>query len=409
MKTTGVVEEPTPAETPRRSAFLLQLAAPALFLWVMAERNFYDVLGVNRSASNDEIRKAYRKLARKYHPDINPGNKESESKFKEIAAAYDALSDPAKRKLYDEFGEAGLASGFDPEKARSYQQWQRRQDSPRAGGARAFNMDDLGDLFGDLGGAFGARRGSRSAPLRGGDIEAEMDVDFLDAVRGFQTSLTLERPVACETCHGSGTKPGSAPATCPECRGTGRASMVQGPLQFDQTCPRCLGSGRVPGDPCATCGGAGRVLQPETIRVNIPPGAEPGKRIRLRGRGEAGVRGGPAGDLYIMPRVKPHPLLTRSGRDLSMKLPITVGEAIRGATVAVPTPVGTVNVKVPAGAQSGQRLRVKGKGVPAHGQSPAGDLYLDLMVRVPREKLAEDVIDKVDQAYSDDVRKDLRL
>jgi molecular chaperone DnaJ len=373
----------------------------------MAERNFYDILRVNRNASNEEIRKAYRKLARQYHPDINPGNKEAENKFKEISVAYEALSDAKKRKLYDEFGEAGLASGFDAEKARSYQQWQ--QQSAHAGGAQEFNMDDLGDLFGDLGGRFGGGRRTRTTPIRGGDIEAEMDINFLDAVRGFQTSLTLQRPIACETCHGSGTKPGSAPTTCPECRGTGRRAVVQGPLQFAQTCPTCMGSGQLPGDPCATCGGTGRIMRPETIRVNIPPGAEPGKRIRLRGKGEAGIRGGPAGDLYIMPRIRPHPILTRSGRDLSMKLPITVGEAIRGATVEVPTPGGNVNVKVPAGAQSGQRLRVRGKGVPAHGQSSAGDLYLELMVRVPKERVAHDIVEEIDQAYSEDVRKDLRL
>jgi molecular chaperone DnaJ len=373
----------------------------------MADRNFYDILGVNRNASIDEIRKAYRKLARKYHPDINPGNKEAENKFKEISVAYDALSDAEKRKLYDEFGEAGLASGFDPEKARSYQQWQ--QESTRAGGSYQFDMDDLGDLFGNLGGIFGGGRRAQASPMRGADIEAQMEIDFLDAVRGFQTSLTLQRALTCEICHGSGAKPGTAPTTCPDCRGTGRKSVVQGPLQFGQTCPRCMGSGQLPGDPCAACGGAGRVLRSETIRVNIPPGAEPGKRIRLRGRGEAGIRGGPPGDLYIVPQIRPHALLTRSGRDLSMKLPITIGEALRGASVEVPTPVGVVKVKIPAGAQSGQRLRVRGKGVVAHGQSPAGDLYLELVVRVPKEKIAHDVIDKIDRAYTEDVRKDLRL
>src|SRR6266540_2183999 len=206
----------------------------------MADRDYYKILGVERGASHADIRKAYRKLARKYHPDINPGNKDAENKFKDLSVAYDVLSDEKKRKLYDEFGEAGLAAGFDAEKARSYQQW--RQQSAQAGGSYEFNVDNLGDLFGDLGGMF------RQEPR---------------AQRG-------------------------------------------------------------------------------PIRVNIPPGAEPGKRIRLRGKGEAGVRGGPAGDLYIVPRIRSHPILTRSGRDLSMKLPITVGEAIRGATVEVPTPVGTV-------------------------------------------------------------------
>ena len=236
-----------------------------------------------------------------------------------------------------------------------------------------------------------------------------MEINFLDAVRGFQTSLTLQRPVSCEICHGAGTKPGSTPTTCPECRGTGSKSMVQGPLQFRQTCPRCMGSGQLPGDPCAACGGTGRVLRPETIRVNIPPGAEPGRRIRIRGKGEAGIRGGPAGDLYIVPRIRSHPILARSGKDLTMELPITVGEAVGGGTVEVPTPLGAVKVKIPAGAQSGQRLRVKGKWVPSHGQTPAGDLYLMLMIRMPKEKVPHEVIDKIDQAYTEDVRKDVRL
>lgn len=373
----------------------------------MAERDYYQILGVDRGASHEEIRRAYRKLARKYHPDINPGNKEAENKFKEISVAHDILSDPEKRRLYDGFGEEGLAAGFDAGKARSYRQWQ--EQSARSGATHGFATDDLGDLFGDLGGLFGAGRRARPGPMRGEDIETAMEIDFLDAVRGFQTSLNLQRPVSCEICHGSGTRPGTTPTTCPECQGTGSKSVVDGPLHFRRSCPRCMGSGRLPGDPCAACVGTGRVLRAETIRVNIPPGAEPGKRIRLRGKGEAGVRGGPAGDLYIEPRIRPHPLLTRSGRDLTMELPITVGEAVRGATVEVPTPTGAVKVKIPAGAQSGQRLRVRGKGVPAHGQTPAGDLYLQLMVRVPMDKVAHEVIDKMDQAYTEDVRKDVRL
>jgi molecular chaperone DnaJ len=372
----------------------------------MAEKDYYQTLGVSRNASQDDIRKAYRKLARKYHPDINPGNKEAENKFKELAVAYDVLSDSEKRKLYDEFGEAGLAAGFDAEKARSYRQWQQ---SAGAGGGYEYNVDDLGDIFGDLGGIFGRGRRAAAGPERGEDIEAAMDIDFLDAVRGFQTSLSLQRHVECETCHGSGTKPGSTPKTCPECGGSGGKQVVQGPLQFRATCPRCHGTGKQPGDPCAVCGGSGRIVRSEMMRVNIPPGAEAGKRIRLRGKGEAGVRGGPAGDLYIMPRIQPHPILTRSGRDLSMELPITVGEAVRGASIEVPTPVGVVKVRIPAGAQSGQRLRVRGKGVPAHGREPEGDLYLQLMVRVPKDEIAQDVIDKIDRAYGENVRKDLRL
>lgn len=374
----------------------------------MAARDLYKILGVERGASHDDIRKAYRKLARKHHPDINPGNKEAENRFKEISAAYEVLGDSAKRKLYDEFGEAGLAPGFDPEKARGYQQWQ--EQSASTGGPSDFDIGDLGDLFGDLGGVFGrADRGQQAGPHRGADMEANLDIDFLDAVRGYQTTLTLRRPVACDTCSGSGTKPGSSPVTCPECGGTGSKALAQGPIQFRQTCPRCGGTGRLPGDPCPSCGGSGRVMRSDTVKVNIPPGAETGKRIRVPGKGEAGIRGGPPGDLYLVPRVRPHPILTRSGKDLTMDLPLTVGEALRGATLEVPTPVGAVKVKIPAGSQSGQRLRVRGKGVQAHGKTPAGDFYLRLMVRVPKDGVAPEIADRIDQAYAEDVRKDLRL
>ncbi|MGH7829282.1 MAG: zinc finger domain-containing protein, partial [Candidatus Binatia bacterium] len=219
--------------------------------------------------------------------------------------------------------------------ARSYRQWQQQSYLAGAGPGytQEFYMGELGDIFGDLGGIFGrGRRAARSGPARGQDIEAAMDIDFLDAVRGFQTALTLQRPVPCETCKGSGTKPGSTPKSCPECGGAGTKPLVEGPLQFRQTCPRCGGTGQVPGDPCPTCGGAGRVLKSETIRVNIPPGA-----------------------------------------------------------------------------QSGQLLRVKGKGVPAHGRESAGDLYLRLMVRVPKDKVGPEVVEKIDRAYTENVRKDLRL
>ena len=374
----------------------------------MADSDYYKTLGVERGASKDDVRKAYRKLARKYHPDINPGNKQAESKFKDLSVAYDVLSDEKKRKLYDEFGEAGLAAGFDAEKARSYEQW--RQQSARAGGGQqAFDMGDLGDIFGGLGGMFRQRSRTTTGPQRGSDIESSMEIDFLDAVRGFQTAITLERPVPCETCRGSGAKAGTTPTNCPQCGGSGSIAVSQGPLQYHQTCPRCSGSGKLPGEPCSACRGSGRVTRPETIRVNIPPGAEPGKQIRLRGKGEAGIRGGAAGDLLITPRIRPHPTLTRSGRDLSMDLPITVGEAVRGASIPVPTINGAISVKVPAGAQSGQQLRIKGKGVAAHGQAPAGDLYLRLMVRTPNADLADDVINKIDQAYSEDVRQNVRL
>jgi len=337
----------------------------------MATRDYYEILGVGHTATTDEIRKAYRKLARKYHPDINPGDKAAEEKFKEISVAYEVVGDPEKRKLYDEFGEQGLSPGFDAEKARTYQQWQ--QQSAQTGGSYTFESGDLNDLFG-YGGfeeLFGRRGSGRSnAALRGEDIETSMDIDFLDAVKGFQAGLTLRRAVPCD---------------------------------------RCSGTGKVSDKPCSTCGGTGRVMRTETVRVNIPPGAETGKRIRVPGKGGSGLRGGPAGDLYIVPRVREHDLFTREGNHLMMELPITIGEALRGTTIEIPTPAGPVKVKIPAGAQSGQRLRVKGKGVSAHGRNSAGDLYLRLMIKTPKDDIPKEVADRIDQAYHEDIRKDLRL
>ena len=314
----------------------------------MADRDYYKILGVDRNVSQEEIRKAYRKLARKYHPDINPGDKEFENKFKDISIAHDVVSNPKKRKLYDEFGEAGLAGGFDPDQARTYRRWQ--EQSARSGGSYEFRFEDLSDL-GDL---FSAREvfggGGRrryAGPIPGADVESVLDIDFLDAVRGFKTRLTIQR--------------------------------------------------------------AGTNAPRETITVNVPPGAETGKRIRLRGKGQPGVNGGPPGDLYIVPRVKRHSLLSRSGKDLLMDLPVTVGEAIKGASVEVPTPVGNVKVRIPAGAQSGLQLRVAGKGVLAHGKSTAGDLLLRVMVHVPKDDVSQDIADKIDRAYTENIRKDLHL
>ncbi len=373
----------------------------------MAGQDYYKILGVQRSAAAKEIRNAYRKLARKYHPDINPGDKAAEEKFKEISVAYEVLGDSEKRKRYDEFGEEGLSPGFDPEKARAYQKWQ--QGSAQTGGSFRFDPGDLDDLFGFGAGEFTGFASSARSPVRGEDIETQMEVDFLDAVRGFQTSLRIQRPVRCSRCDGKGTR-GSSTVVCPECRGSGQKTFTRQGLNLRQTCPRCLGSGSLAGQPCDACVGAGRVIGVETVRVNIPPGAETGKRIRVPGKGASGMRGGPAGDLFIMPRVRPHPLFTREGNHLSLELPITIGEALTGTVIEVPTPSGPVKVKVPPGSQSGQRLRIKGKGVPQHGTSPAGDLYLRLMIKAPKDDIPKELIETLDKAYrGEDVRKDLRL
>jgi molecular chaperone DnaJ len=376
----------------------------------MASRDFYKILGVSHSATLDEIRKAYRKLARKYHPDINPGDKTAEEKFKEISSAYEVLGDSEKRQRYDEFGEAGLEPGFDPEKARAYQKWQ--QESSRTGGSFRFGGENFENLFnsGGFENIFSRQGAQRdNASRRGEDIETSMDIDFLDAVRGFQTAFTIQRPITCERCQGKGTKGSKTPTTCPECRGSGQKSVRQGGVHFTQTCPRCLGTGSIAGPLCDACGGAGRVVGADTVKVNIPPGVETGKKIRVPGKGASGVRGAAAGDLYIVPSVRPHKLFTRNGKDLTLDLPVTMAEALRGAMIDVPTPSGSVRVKVPAGAQSGQLLRVKGKGVAARRAEPAGDLYLRLLIRAPQGEIDKETLEKVERAYEENVRKDVTL
>jgi len=375
----------------------------------MEKKDYYKILGIERSASSDEIRKAYRKLARKYHPDINPGNKAAEEKFKEISVAHEVLGDPDKRKRYDEFGEAGLSPGFDPEQARAYQKWQ--DQSARTAGPSEYSEEDLSDLFGGFGGLgdLFRSRGSAKKARRGEDIETQMEISFLDAVRGFQANFTIQRPVPCGDCNGSGSIADADAKQCQECGGTGWKETRQGNVGLRQTCPRCQGKGKLTGSQCATCRGSGRVARAESVRVNIPPGAETGKRIRVPGKGASGVRGGPPGNLYIIPEVRPHRLFSRSGNDLTLELPITVGEAVHGATVKVPTPTGTVQVKIPAAAQSGQLLRVKGKGVQARSQGAAGDLYLRLMVQVPKDGVEKDAVEILERAYGEDVRKDVIL
>jgi molecular chaperone DnaJ len=336
----------------------------------MAKRDYYQILGVARSANREEVRKAYRKLARTYHPDVKPGDKNAEEMFKEISLAYEVLGDADKRKLYDEFGSDGLAAGFDADRARAY----RNGQSASAGGFE-FHPDDLDGLFSFDGfeSLFGGGRFAGQRARRGENIESEMEIDFLDAVRGFQANWSIQRPISCSVCGGIGV-------------------TTEGPTT-----------------PCAACRGNGRVVRTESVRVNIPSGAETGKRIRVPGKGADGRRGGPPGDLYIMPRVRPHPLFARSGRDLTMDLPISIGEAVRGALIKVPTPMGAVEVKVPAGAQSGQLLRIKGKGVQAHGNSESGDLYLRLLVRVPKGVTENEVIEKLERAYSENIRQDMTL
>ncbi len=390
----------------------------------MAE-DYYKILGVSRDASQDEIKKAYRKLARKWHPDLNPGNEEAEQKFKDISTAYDALGSEEKRKLYDEFGEEGLQAGFDAGQAREYKKWQSggggfRQAGGRsragAGGGGFGQYSSYEDIFGELfgfggGAAGGAGAGFREArPSRGRDLEHEMTIDLLSALRGFETELAMQKPQSCSKCGGSGQELGSTMRPCPSCGGSGRLNVAEGPMQFTRACPQCGGHGQV-GTPCSQCGGGGQVTGTERIRVTIPKGVREGSRVRVAGKGEPGARGGPPGDLYLVIHVKPHPVLRREGDNLHMEVPVTVQEAMGGASIALPTPEGSLSVKVPPRSQSGQTLRLKGKGAYNTKTKTYGDLMVKLNVRVPRtdDPGVLEAAERLEKAYEGDVRKNLRL
>jgi len=373
----------------------------------MTEKDLYAVLGVPRTATADEIRKAYRKLARAHHPDVNPGNKEAEERFKALTEANDVLGDPEKRKLYDEFGMAAAQSGFDPAQARAHREqaseWQRRSapDGEGFGGYSSFE-----DIFGDI-----FNRTGRGAPeMRGGDAESEMTIDLLDAVRGLSTELTIQRQEACPTCEGSGADPASA-STCPECQGRGTVRMGKGPMSMTRACPRCGGAGKVSTRPCPTCQGSGRKIASERLSVRIPAGVDTGSRVRIAGKGSPGTGNAPPGDLYIRVTVRPHPFLERRGDDLYMDMPVTISEAMLGAGIEVPTPDGPVRVKVPALSQAGRQLRVKGRGVPQLKGGGRGDLYLRLQVHVPDRDTpaAAEAARALDEAYAHNPRDGWRL
>ena len=331
-------------------------------------RSPYEVLGVPKTAPDDEIKKAYRKLAREYHPDRNPGDADAEERFKEVQGAYDTLSDPEKRRAYDSFGTAG-PGGF---------------PGGAAGGARFedFDLGDLGDLLGGMFGG-GARRQGARAPIRGDDLETRVRVSFEDSLEGVQVRVPVEAETVCHVCHGTGAEPGTSPIVCPQCGGRGVVSDSQGLFAFSQPCPRCQGNGAIVEKPCKNCRGSGRERTTKRYAVKVPAGARSGTRIRLKGKGEAGRNGGPAGDLYVVVDVEPSPLFERRGADLVLDVPVTYAEAALGAKVEIPTPGGPVALKVPAGTESGKLLRVKGRGAPQLKGNGRGDLLARVKVTVP--------------------------
>jgi molecular chaperone DnaJ len=335
-------------------------------------RSPYEVLGVAKTASDDEIKKAYRKLAREYHPDRNPGDNAAEERFKEVQSAYDTLSDPEKRRAYDTFGSAG-ARGFPGAGAGT-------------GGMRfeEFDLGNLGDLLGGMFGGGARRQGARN-PMRGDDLETRVRISFEDSLEGVQVRVPVETETACSVCHGSGAEPGTAPVVCPECNGRGVVSDAQGLFAFSQPCPRCQGNGAIVEKPCKHCRGSGRERTTKRYSVKVPAGARNGTRIRLKGKGEAGRYGGPSGDLFVVVEVEPSPLYERRGADLVLDVPVTYAEAALGANVEIPTPGGAVSLKVPAGTESGKLLRVKGRGAPHLKGSGHGDLLARVKVTVPKK------------------------
>jgi molecular chaperone DnaJ len=360
------------------------------------EKDFYAVLGVGKSASADEIKKAYRKLARELHPDRNPGNPEAEEKFKSASEAYDVLSDDKKRKEYDEmrslFGSGAFRRGaagagragsqFDPSDL--FGGFSGAGAAGQAAGDRRFGGAGFSDIFSSIfsGGGAAGPPGTRRGPQRGRDVEAEVTLDFGHAVQGTTLPLTLRSPGVCDTCHGNGAKPGTTPRTCPQCQGSGLISRNQGSFSFSEPCRECQGAGSIVDDKCPECRGTGGVTKNRTINVRFPAGVADGQRIRLSGRGEPGERGGPAGDLYVQVKVRPDDLFGRSGDDLTLTVPITIAEAVLGTDLKVPTLDGSVTLRVPPGTPSGRKLRARSKGV-VRRDGVAGDLIVTVDVQVP--------------------------
>ncbi|RLQ23631.1 molecular chaperone DnaJ [Seongchinamella sediminis] len=333
----------------------------------MSKRDYYEVLGVDKNADGKDIKKAYRRVAMKYHPDRNPDDPDADEKFKEATEAYDVLMDSEKRSAYDQFGHAGV-------------------DPNMGGGAGGFGAgsfsDIFGDVFGDIFGGGGGGRG-RGGPQRGSDLRYTLDISLEDAVRGTTVEIRVPSLSACDTCHGSGAKKGSSPVTCSTCGGAGQVRMQQGLFQVQQTCPSCRGQGQTISDPCHTCHGQGRVEKTRTLSVKVPPGVDTGDRIRLSGEGEAGPHGGPAGDLFVQMSVKQHPIFERDGKHLYCEVPITFVDAALGGELEVPTLDGRVNLKIPPETQTGKLFRLRGKGVkPVRGGS-VGDLLCRAVVETP--------------------------
>jgi molecular chaperone DnaJ len=338
----------------------------------MAKQDFYDILGVSKSADADELKRVYRKLAMQFHPDRNAGDKSAEQKFKDISEAYDVLKDEQKRAAYDRFGHAAFENGS-----------RGPGDFGFAGGGFSGGFADIfEEVFGAMGG--GGRRGSQTRPARGSDLRYNLEVSLEDAFRGKQTTVRVNTLAGCDACKGSGAEPGSRPATCRTCQGHGRVRAQQGFFTIERPCPTCHGAGQTIEKPCKSCGGQGRVRREKTLSVNIPPGVEDGTRIRLAGEGEIGLRGAPPGDLYIFVSIAPHAIFQRDGANIFCRVPIPFTTAALGGTIEVPTVEGSrTRVTVPAGTQSGHQFRLRGKGMTVLRSAVRGDMFIQAIVETP--------------------------
>ena len=384
------------------------------------KKDYYETLGLARGADADEIRKSYRKLARKYHPDLNPGDKASEERFKKVQEAYDVLSDDEKRKVYDQYGfyspnippnggGAGPGSGGGPNFGGFDFAEYLRQQQQRQSGTGTAEADNEGfrfrDIFSDFFG--GRQRSSTPEPERGADLEYGLNVDFWQATKGTQVRLNVTRQETCETCHGSGSS-GSSVAVCPECDGTGTVTQMAGAMKFNLSCPRCGGSGRLK-NTCPTCRGTGTVSHPDTVEVRIPAGVASGSRLRVAGKGNAGVANGPAGDLYITVRVDEHPFFKRSGDNIEVQVPLTVSEAGLGAKIEVPTIDGRALLKIPQGTQNGQKFRLRDKGIFNSRKNTRGDEIVEVVLRAPdvHNERTRELLRELAQVQTDDIRSDI--
>jgi molecular chaperone DnaJ len=382
------------------------------------KQDYYEVLGVSRNAKEDEIRKTYRKLARKYHPDLNPGDKSSEERFKKVQEAYDVLSDAKKRQVYDQHGfysdhipPGGPGGGAgQPEPGMGFGGFDFSEYMNQAGGAQHPGGAGAGagagafrDIFSQF---FGGRRGEPGATVseKGSDLEYGLNIDFWESIRGTQVRLNVVRQEICETCSGSGSV-GGATMVCPECDGTGQVTQMAGAMKFSLTCPRCDGKGRLR-NVCPTCHGDGRLSKTEVVDVRIPPGAQAGSRLRVAGKGNAGRNGGAAGDLYITVRVEPHPFFSREGDDIQIHVPITVSEAGLGAKIEVPTIDGRALLKVPQGTQNGQKFRLREKGVMNTRKNKRGDEIVEVVIQAPKvhDERTKELLRELSQVDKEDPR-----